>query len=829
MNSIAASLLLALAPQAGTEAPAPQVDAPYRPSLVVVDLDEVRGVTVADLQRWDLDVATVVPETREVQLVCDAEAREVLESHGIPYDVVHEDLVSFYKSRLTANPSAPRSAHGSWLSPPFGAGSMGGYWTYAEVVSVLDQITAAYPAITTDKFSIATSREGRDVWVVKVSDNPDVDENEPESRFDAVHHAREPESMQATLWFMLYLLEGYGTDPLATYLVDNREIWFIPVVNPDGYQYNYQIDSDGGGMWRKNRRYNGWGSYGVDLNRNYSYLWGYNDSGSSPNRSSETYRGPSAASEPTVSGMESFIDSRQFITASSAHTYSDLFLYPWGYANLLTPHDAEFEELSEIATEVSGYVYGRCPQILYGANGTTIDYDYGEHQTLAWTVEIGGMLDGFWPPTHRIVPLAEENLWTFQTVALAAGPLIRETDRTTTEVGDGDGNFEAGESVEVRYFLRNSGMAAPSTSVIVTLTSSSPDITITQGSVSLGTVGSFANGDNSSQPLTFDINAGVPDGTAVRLTTAIEYEGYSDASDFNFFVGSGRAFISDDCELELGWTVGLPDDTATKGLWLNAEPVGTFNGDEPCNPGEDATPDPGVRCYVTGNGATTAGGDQVDNGHTTLITPPLDLAQVGPAVISYQRWYADLGSSEREQFEVSISDDGGASWVSVETVPRTENEWTRIEFAVTDFVDQTDDVRLRFVARDVNDNSLVEAAIDELAVTIYETSPRFNVFGRGTIGTPIALHLTGDPGGGWAIYSSFAAASLTLPMVDGTILIDPTSAMLVANGTLPADGVARTIVTLPNEPALIGMTVHLQGLRVGGTIEATNADQLTFE
>jgi hypothetical protein len=93
---------------------------------------------------------------------------------------------------------------------------------------VLDQIHAAYPAITTAKSSLGTTVEGRSLWMIKVSDNPAVDEAEPEMRVDAMHHAREPESMQCALWFLLYLVESYGTDPLATYLVNQRELYFVP-------------------------------------------------------------------------------------------------------------------------------------------------------------------------------------------------------------------------------------------------------------------------------------------------------------------------------------------------------------------------------------------------------------------------------------------------------------------------------------------------------------------------------------------------------------------------------------------------------------------------
>src|SRR6185295_16579494 len=133
--------------------------------------------------------------------------------------------------------------------------------------------------------SIGKSVEGRDLWMVKISDNVGTSENETQVLFDALHHAREPVSMETTLVFMQNLLAGYGTDPEATYIVDNRELYFVPVVNPDGYEYNRQTDPNGGGMWRKNRQ----GGYGVDLNRNYASFWGL--PGASSFRFADDYRG----------------------------------------------------------------------------------------------------------------------------------------------------------------------------------------------------------------------------------------------------------------------------------------------------------------------------------------------------------------------------------------------------------------------------------------------------------------------------------------------------------------------------------------------------------
>ena len=141
----------------------------------------------------------------------------------------------------------------------FDFGSMGGYYTFAEIEADLDEMFSLYPNLITQKFSIGTSIEGRTIWAVKISDNPNMSENEPAVGFDALVHAREPQSMATQMYFMWYLLENYGTDSEATYLINNREIYCVPCFNPDGYEYNRQTDPNGGGYWRKNRRNNGGG------------------------------------------------------------------------------------------------------------------------------------------------------------------------------------------------------------------------------------------------------------------------------------------------------------------------------------------------------------------------------------------------------------------------------------------------------------------------------------------------------------------------------------------------------------------------------------------
>ena len=115
---------------------------------------------------------------------------------------------------------------------------MGGHWNLTQMVAILDQLAANHPNLCTQKVSIGTSVEGRSLWMVKISDNVSQQENEPELLYTGLHHAREPLSMETILVFMTDLLNGYGTDPEATFLINERQLYFVPCVNPDGYERN---------------------------------------------------------------------------------------------------------------------------------------------------------------------------------------------------------------------------------------------------------------------------------------------------------------------------------------------------------------------------------------------------------------------------------------------------------------------------------------------------------------------------------------------------------------------------------------------------------------
>lgn len=363
-------------------------------SVSLIELNKLNKQQYLEVARMGLDII----ERHESSLLVVGWPRDLekLESAAIPYEVKVGDLSKMYSSRNSAS------------------ATMGGYMTFSEIVDQLDLLSLFYPWIMTTKFSIGQTVEGREQWVVKISDNPNVDEDEPELFYISLIHAREPNGASALLYFMEYLLANYGTNSEVTDIVDNREIYFLAVQNPDGYVYNETTDPSGGGMWRKNRRDNGGGIYGVDLNRNYGYKWGYNDLGSSGDSTSETYRGPGPFSEPETQNVRDFVLSRNFTIIRNFHTYSNLELWPWGYDRYLTDKEEFYQNAGDSMTMFNAYTPGAGWR-LYPTNGESDDWAWGDTLTkpriISFTCEIGNSVDGFWPDPSRIATLNSENLW----------------------------------------------------------------------------------------------------------------------------------------------------------------------------------------------------------------------------------------------------------------------------------------------------------------------------------------------------------------------------------------------------------------------------------
>ncbi|MFI5252084.1 MAG: M14 family zinc carboxypeptidase [Bacteroidota bacterium] len=395
-----------------------------------------------------------------------------LSQNGISYSIVTDDLAREYAKGLRRG---PQNALG------FGYGSMGGYYTYAEVVQQLDSMKHQFPSLITSRQSIGKSIEGRDLWMVKISSNPDVnDPTKPEVLYTGVHHAREPEGMMATIYYMWWLLENYGTDPEATYLVNNRQIWFLPVVNPDGYVYNQTTYPGGGGMWRKNRRLNSNGYYGVDLNRNYgSYeMWNSSYGGSDPYpyTYSDVYRGLTPFSEPETQAISGFLSLHNIKTCLNYHTYGNDIIYPWGYLPWESDDSLTFRAFAFDITGYNRYINGIDWQTVhYTTRGTSDDYMYGDYSkpiTFAMTPEIG--LGTFWPPTDSILPYAAVNLEPNKYISFVAGQYTTTKGMDVVDQNH-DGGIESGETFSLTVTLKNKGLGN-TPNIFVNLSATNPGI-----------------------------------------------------------------------------------------------------------------------------------------------------------------------------------------------------------------------------------------------------------------------------------------------------------------------------------------------------------------
>lgn len=271
-----------------------------------------------------------------------------------------------------------------------------GYHSYTEVTSEVAAVAAAHPDIVS-RFSIGKSYQGRDLWAVKISDNVNVDEAEPEVMFDGTHHADEHMGTEMTLHILHWLVDGYGSDARITKIVNTREIWIVFLVNPDGAEY----DISGGKFhfWRKNRQPTpGTTSIGTDLNRNYGYHWGGGGRTSS-NPKAITYRGIRAFSTPEDRAMRDFMASRvvngrqQIRTAITFHENGRLVMWPYGYTMADLPSDMTAQDHTALASigrhmaKTNGYRPEQASD-LYISSGTTRDYQYGVYRIFAYTFEM---------------------------------------------------------------------------------------------------------------------------------------------------------------------------------------------------------------------------------------------------------------------------------------------------------------------------------------------------------------------------------------------------------------------------------------------------------
>lgn len=275
-----------------------------------------------------------------------------LDAATVKYEILKEDLNAFYKDFWNNRDE---------------------YHSYEEIIQTMNSLSFGYSNICA-KFNYGTSVEGRELAALKISDNVDTDEPEPEVGFDGGIHGDEIGAAENMIRFAEFLCENYGTDPEVTNLIDNREIWLYMMVNPDGRA----------NMSREN-------SNGVDINRDWGYMW-------------DAWGGsPGAYSQPETKALRNWMYENQFVIHTTYHSGTEKIVYPWSYRPDPTPDDAHIDQLAQLYSSTSGYPsldYGQGFSGLYPINGSSKDTYYGTMGSIGWTMEISNSKQ---PPASQIM------------------------------------------------------------------------------------------------------------------------------------------------------------------------------------------------------------------------------------------------------------------------------------------------------------------------------------------------------------------------------------------------------------------------------------------
>lgn len=557
----------------------------------------------------------------------------------------------------------------------FNHGTMGGYLTLSEMYAELDQMHSLFPQLISGRQLVDTihTKEGRQLYYVKISDNPDSNEPEPQVMFLSLTHAREPMGMQQLIFFMWYLLENYASDAEIQYLIQNTEIYFIPCVNPDGYEYNHATNPNGGGMWRKNRRDNGDGSFGVDLNRNYGFHWGYDDIGSSPLGSDETYRGTAAFSEAEPQAVRNFCQNHQFKLIQDYHTYSNVVLYPWGYIDEVNPDSTLYNTYSGYMTSENAFAYGTANQCIgYNANGGSFDWYYGDQVTknkiIAWGPEVGDPIDGFWPAESLIDNICKlyiaENMY-----------MVRFASKYAA-IEYSTGNFISG--LNIPFTIQRLGMDSPAT-YTVSLNALSTNVMVLN---SPKTYNNLALLETRADTFDLSVYTNIENGEALVLELVIDNGFYSYRDTILKYFGTTSVVFQSDGSSTTGWS----------GSW------GTTNSTYVSSP-SSITDSPGGNYPNDANSSFT-------------LSNNIDLSNVDFAELSfYAKWDIE---NDYDYVAIQASSDNGATWQNLcgrhssrgsasqmqdePVYDGKQNSWIYETVDLTDYIGQQIKIRFHLVS-----------------------------------------------------------------------------------------------------------------------------------
>ncbi len=331
------SLFIILAVISSADAGKARID--QKESLISVVVDDESGLQ----ELYSLSLVITGREGKRVNIRAIETEMQLLRDLGFDFEVIIDDIRAFNRQRYEQLVKTQQIR------------------TWEQKKTLMYQLASDYPDIVR-LYVVGSSVQGRELIVLKITDNPDIEEAEPEVRIVGQHHGDEYFSGEIALDMAIYICENYGSSPLITSLVDSREIWIQPVVNPDGHVAG--------------TRYN---SRSVDLNRNYGYMW----------VSSSTH-GSSQFSEPETVALRDYSVVNNFVLSLSFHGDASYINYVYNYTPVNTPDEAAIVYLSNGYhdrgngyTVINGYDW-------YETHGDTNDWSYGVCGDIDWTIETPG-------------------------------------------------------------------------------------------------------------------------------------------------------------------------------------------------------------------------------------------------------------------------------------------------------------------------------------------------------------------------------------------------------------------------------------------------------
>ena len=624
---------------------------------------------------------------------------EKMLSLNFDYDILINDVTHFYKQRnKLSNKSAKNifcEENENIFETPENydfkpSDDFGGFYTYNEMLNELDDMHSLYPEIISARSDIKDETftssphihetyEGRYLQWVKISDNPNISEGEPQILYTALHHAREPASLQQLIYFMWYLLENYESNDSIKQIIDNSELFFVPCVNPDGYIFNETIEPNGGGMWRKNTR----DSHGVDNNRNYSYIdengnevW--NTSGTSSNPYGNTYAGDGPFSESENRAIRYFVESNNFKIALNNHTYGNLLLYPYGYDyNQTTEDDDIFQFISSALVSENNYD-NIISADLYPAAGDSDDFMYGMLNTennqvrekiFAMTPEIGS---SFWPQASTIEDICKGMLHLNLTAAKMIGNYASLKDFTENFISSN--TFSANFELQRLGIIDNGSFNIQIEPISSNIISTTPEINI--NSLNIGEI--------INESFQIELNESTNSGEDVIFKYILDNGSFSEEIIVKKIFGAPILLFEDESDNYSDyWTI---DSSWSETFEQYSSPQTSITDSPYSNYSNNAL-------------------------ETINLLNDINLSGYSYAEINFNaKWNIESGY---DYVQIEISNDGGASWEpqcgkytrkGVETqedalneplYDGNQDEWVNESILLTDYIDQEISIRFK--------------------------------------------------------------------------------------------------------------------------------------